>query len=71
MRYLDLILNPKTRDTFVTRSRIITFLRAYLDGLGFLEVEIGNRMKNIKNPILKKLKIELFLIIILYFVWIF
>jgi aspartyl/asparaginyl-tRNA synthetase len=39
MRYLDLIMNPDVRDSFVVRSKIITFLRKYLDGLGFLEVE--------------------------------
>uniref|UniRef100_A0A8R1DNE4 Lysine--tRNA ligase n=1 Tax=Caenorhabditis japonica TaxID=281687 RepID=A0A8R1DNE4_CAEJA len=38
-RYLDLILNPKIKDNFVIRSKIITFLRRYLDNLGFLEVE--------------------------------
>jgi lysyl-tRNA synthetase class 2 len=38
-RYLDLITNPGSRDTFVTRSKIIQSMRRYLDGLGFLEVE--------------------------------
>ncbi|CAD6184984.1 unnamed protein product [Caenorhabditis auriculariae] len=38
-RYLDLILNPQVKNNFVIRSRIITFLRRYLDNLGFLEVE--------------------------------
>lgn len=38
-RYLDLITNPESRDTFVTRSKIIQSMRRYLDGLGFLEVE--------------------------------
>ncbi|MFD1021171.1 lysine--tRNA ligase [Thalassobacillus hwangdonensis] len=38
-RYLDLITNPESRDTFVTRSRIIQSMRRYLDGQGFLEVE--------------------------------
>ncbi|CAL2032580.1 unnamed protein product [Caenorhabditis brenneri] len=38
-RYLDLILNPRVKDNFVIRSKIITFLRRYLDNLGFLEVE--------------------------------
>ncbi len=38
-RYLDLIVNSQVRDTFVKRSRIITFLRKYLDDRGFLEVE--------------------------------
>lgn len=39
MRYLDLIANPHVRDKFVIRAKIITFLRNYLDALGFLEVE--------------------------------
>ncbi|KAI6191710.1 Lysine--tRNA ligase [Aphelenchoides bicaudatus] len=39
MRYLDLIMNPDVRSAFVVRSKIITFLRKYLDNLGFLEVE--------------------------------
>ncbi|QAS52710.1 lysine--tRNA ligase [Halobacillus litoralis] len=38
-RYLDLITNPESRDTFVLRSKIIQSMRRYLDGLGFLEVE--------------------------------
>ena len=38
-RYLDLIMNPPVRDKFVTRSRIIHFVRKYLDSIGFLEVE--------------------------------
>ncbi|VDM56273.1 unnamed protein product [Angiostrongylus costaricensis] len=39
MRYLDLIINPETKDKFIVRSKLITFLRRYLDNLGFLEVE--------------------------------
>ncbi|OBZ70818.1 Lysine--tRNA ligase, cytoplasmic [Grifola frondosa] len=38
-RYLDLILSEETRRIFVTRSRIINYLRRFLDNLGFLEVE--------------------------------
>jgi len=38
-RYLDLIVNNDLRRFFVTRARIIKFLRRYLDDLGFLEVE--------------------------------
>lgn len=38
-RYVDLIVNPDVRDTFITRSRILTSMRRYLDNLGFLEVE--------------------------------
>ncbi|CAI4233117.1 unnamed protein product [Auanema sp. JU1783] len=39
MRYLDLIMNPQVKNNFVIRSKIVTFLRRYLDNLGFLEVE--------------------------------
>lgn len=38
-RYLDLILNEKSRNTFVLRSKIIQSMRRYLDNAGFLEVE--------------------------------
>ncbi len=38
-RYLDLIANPEVREIFVTRARIVSALRSYLDGQGFLEVE--------------------------------
>src|SRR5690606_36008329 len=38
-RYLDLIMNPESRNTFVTRSKIIQSMRRYLDNKGFLEVE--------------------------------
>jgi lysyl-tRNA synthetase, class II len=38
-RYLDLIVNPEVRRTFVMRSRIITAIRRFLDTRGFLEVE--------------------------------
>ena len=38
-RYLDLIVNPEVRDTFVKRSMIMKELRSFLDGRGFLEVE--------------------------------
>ena len=38
-RYLDLIVNPDVRDTFVKRSNILRELRAFLDGRGFLEVD--------------------------------
>jgi lysyl-tRNA synthetase class 2 len=38
-RYLDLIMNEASRRTFRTRTRIVQFVRAYLDGRGFLEVE--------------------------------
>ncbi len=38
-RYLDLIANPDVKKTFVTRSLILREIRAYLDNLGFLEVD--------------------------------
>ena len=38
-RYLDLIANPEVRQVFVTRARILSGLRRYLDDHGFLEVE--------------------------------
>ncbi|MDO4371587.1 MAG: lysine--tRNA ligase [Clostridia bacterium] len=38
-RYLDLIVNPDVKDTFVRRSVILRELRAFLDGRGFLEVD--------------------------------
>lgn len=37
-RYLDLIMNPDTRDVFITRSKVVNYVRKYLDNLGFLEV---------------------------------
>ena len=38
-RYLDLIVNPEVKDTFVKRSQILRELRAFLDNRGFLEVD--------------------------------
>ena len=38
-RHVDMITNPKTRETFVTRSRIISSIRRQLDGMDFLEIE--------------------------------
>ena len=38
-RYVDLIVNPGVKDTFVKRSKIMTSLRHFLDGKGFLEVD--------------------------------
>ena len=38
-RYVDLIMNPEVKDTFVKRSKIISTIRRYLDGQGFMEVE--------------------------------
>ncbi|KAF9449643.1 lysyl-tRNA synthetase [Macrolepiota fuliginosa MF-IS2] len=38
-RYLDLILNDNTRNIFITRSKIINYIRRFFDNLGFMEVE--------------------------------
>ena len=38
-RYVDLIVNPEVRDTFVKRSKIISTVRRFLDARGFMEVE--------------------------------
>ena len=38
-RYVDLIMNQEVKDTFVKRSKIISSIRHYLDGEGFMEVE--------------------------------
>ena len=38
-RYVDLIMNPESRDTLITRSKIISAIRRYLDSQGFIEVE--------------------------------
>ncbi|PNY11068.1 lysine-tRNA ligase, partial [Trifolium pratense] len=39
LRHLDLMLNPEVREIFKTRSRIISYIRKFLDNLDFLEVE--------------------------------
>ena len=38
-RYLDVIVNPQVKETFVKRSRIITAIRSYMDARGYLEVD--------------------------------
>ena len=38
-RYVDLIMNPEVKDTFIKRSKIISTIRKYLDSQGFMEVE--------------------------------
>lgn len=45
-RYTDLIMNEEVKTTFVKRSRIISSIRRYLDGLGFLEVETPMLVSN-------------------------
>lgn len=37
-RYLDLIVNDHTRSIFITRSKVVNYVRRFLDNLGFLEV---------------------------------
>ncbi len=38
-RYLDLVMNPESKDTFIKRSKIISTIRRFLDSQGFMEVE--------------------------------
>ena len=45
-RYTDLIMNQDVKDTFVKRSRIISAIRRYLDGQGFLELETPMLVSN-------------------------
>ncbi len=45
-RYVDLIMNPEVRDTFIKRSKIISSIRRYLFGQGFLEVETPMLVSN-------------------------
>ena len=45
-RYVDLIMNPEVRDTFIKRSKIIASIRNYLNGQGFLEVETPMLVQN-------------------------
>ena len=45
-RYVDLIMNTEVKDTFIKRSRIISSIRKYLDGQGFMEVETPMLVSN-------------------------
>lgn len=45
-RYVDLIMNPEVKDTFIKRSKILSAIRRYLDGQGFLEVETPMLVSN-------------------------
>ncbi|MBR5658061.1 MAG: lysine--tRNA ligase, partial [Lachnospiraceae bacterium] len=45
-RYVDLIMNAEVKDTFLKRSKIISAIRRYLDGLGFMEVETPMLVQN-------------------------
>lgn len=38
-RYVDLIMNPEVKDTFIKRSKIIKTIRSFLDDMGYIEVE--------------------------------
>ena len=37
-RYLDLIMNNRTRETFIARSKVVHFVRRYLNNMDFIEV---------------------------------
>ena len=45
-RYVDLIMNPEVKDTFIKRSQIIKEIRKFLDGRGFMEVETPTLVSN-------------------------
>lgn len=45
-RYVDLIVNPEVKDTFIKRSKILSAIRRYLDGQGFMEVETPMLVSN-------------------------
>ena len=45
-RYVDLIMNPEVKDTFVKRSQIISEIRSFLAGRGFMEVETPTLVAN-------------------------
>lgn len=45
-RYVDLIMNPDVKDTFVKRSKILSAIRRYLDSEGFMEVETPMLVSN-------------------------
>jgi len=64
-RYLDLIMNNRTREIFITRTKIIKYMKNYLDDLGFLEVFLIYSFFYIC-----KIRIFLKLIIFLVFIYI-
>ncbi len=45
-RYVDLIMNPEVKDTFIKRSKIISTIRRFLDDQGFMEVETPMLVSN-------------------------
>ncbi len=75
-RYVDLIVNPEVKDTFVKRSKILSIIRRYLDSKGYLEVdtpillpiEIGASARSFKThhntldiPMYLRIETELYL----------
>ena len=75
-RYVDLIVNPEVKDTFVKRSKILSIIRSYLDSKGYLEVdtpillpiEIGASARSFRThhntldiPIYLRIETELYL----------
>ena len=75
-RYVDLIVNPEVKDTFVKRSKILSLIRSYLDSKGYLEVdtpillpiEIGASARSFKThhntldiPMYLRIETELYL----------
>lgn len=46
-RYLDLIMNGRVRDIFLKRTKVVQYVRKYLDGLNFLEVRINYTFKKL------------------------
>ena len=75
-RYVDLIVNPEVKDTFVKRSKILSIIRSYLDSKGYLEVdtpillpiEIGASARSFKThhntldiPMYLRIETELYL----------
>lgn len=55
-RYVDLIMNPEVKDTFIKRSKIISAIRRYLDGQGFMEVETPMLVANAGGAAARPLK---------------
>ena len=75
-RYVDLIVNPEVKDTFIKRSKILSIIRSYLDSKGYLEVdtpillpiEIGASARSFKThhntldiPMYLRIETELYL----------
>ena len=75
-RYVDLIVNPEVKDTFIKRSKILSIIRLYLDSKGYLEVdtpillpiEIGASARSFKThhntldiPMYLRIETELYL----------